>query len=342
MKIRFLIVGLGSMGKRMIRNLFANNEKDIVGYNPTPERRKEAEEKYGIKTVDDFKKMPPDAFDALIISSPPDTHGEYIKYAISHKKHFFVEHPTTDDGYKEIFANKDSGIVMAPSSTFRYYEPVKMIKKFLDGGRVGKVLAFQYHMGQYLPDWHPWEDYRQVYFSKKETSACREMLPFELIWLNWLMRSEVAEVSGYISKISDLDMKADDIILANLKYKNGIFGNVIIDVISRKPFRTLRVLGSGGVLEWEKFDSVIKLFNVKSEKTENIIVPKGHPETGYLNEEEMYNDEIKMFLDAIREKKKYPHTFVENHHLLKILYSLEGSSRTGKRILLKNYGKEKN
>ena len=270
--------------------------------------------------------------------------------ALKNKKHFFVEHPTSDDGYKDIFSakggsvsgGKNSAIVMAPSCNMRYYAPIKMMKEILEAGKIGKILAFQYHMGQYLPDWHPWEDYRQVYFSKKETSACREMLPFELIWLNWLMRSEVAEVSGYISKISDLDMKADDIILANLKYKNGIFGNVIIDVISRKPFRTLRVLGSGGVLEWEKFDSVIKLFNVKSEKTENIIVPKGHPETGYLNEEEMYNDEIKMFLDAIREKKKYPHTFVENHHLLKILYSLEGSSRTGKRILLKNYGKEKN
>ena len=97
-----------------------------------------------------------------------------------------------------------------------------MIKTILDEDTIGKILAFQYHMGQYLPDWHPWEDYRDVYFSKKDTSACREMVPFELIWLNWLMDSQVEDISGTITKVSNLDMDADDIALATLKYKNGI------------------------------------------------------------------------------------------------------------------------
>jgi len=335
-KLKFLIVGLGSMGKRRIRNLLFNGEHQIIGYDILPQRMQEAKAKYGIEIVRDLKKLSVEDFDAIIISTPPNKHGDYIRLALKNKKHFFVEHPISDDGYKDILKNNDSNIIKAPSCTFRYHTPMKMMKKILDDGKIGKILAFQYHMGQYLPDWHPWEDYRQVYFSQKATSACREMLPFELIWLNWLMKSEVAEVSGYISKISDLDMRADDIILANLKYKNGIFGNVIIDVVSRKPFRTLRVLGSNGVLEWEKFDWTIKLFDVKSKKTKNIVVPKGHPETGYLNEEEMYNDEIKMFLGAIRGKKTYPHTFAENHYLLKTLYSLEESSRTGKKIFLKN------
>jgi len=330
MAFRFLIVGLGSMGKRRIRNLFVVGEKDITGYDPLSERRKESEEKYGIKTVDDFKKMLPDTFDALIISSPPDTHGDYIKYAISHKKHFFVEHPTTDDGYKEIFENKDSDTVMAPSSTFRYYEPVKMIKKFLDEGRVGKVFAFQYHMGQYLPDWHPWEDYRRVYFSKKETGACREMLPFELIWLNWVMASAPAEVSGIITKVSDLDMDADDIVLAGLQYKNGILGNIIIDVISRKPVRTLRVLGTDGVLDWERFDHEIKIYDAGTKSTETVPVPKGNPEKGYVNEEEMYNDEIRAFLDAIEGRAKYPFTFEENLLNLKTLFALEEAFKSQK------------
>jgi len=341
-KLKFLIVGLGSMGKRRIRNLFFNGERQIIGYDILSQRREEAKAKYGIETVSDLKKISRQDFDAMIISAPPNKHGDYIRLALRHKKHFFVEHPISNDGYEDVFKNKDQNIVKAPSCTFRYHTPMKMMKKILEEGKIGKILMFQYHMGQYLPDWHPWEDYRQVYFSKKETGACREMLPFELIWLNWLMGSEVAEVSGYISKISDLDMNADDIILANLKYKNGIFGNLIIDVISRKPYRTLRVLGSEGVLEWEKFDSIIKIFDVKSKKTKNVAVPKGHPETGYLNEEEMYNDEIKMFLDAIRGKKKYPHTFVENNYLLRTLYSLEESSRTGKKIILKNYVEGKN
>lgn len=326
MNLRFLQIGLGSMGKRRIRNLLVHNEKNIIGFDIREDRMKEAREKYGIKVADDFKKISPNDFDAMLISTSPEAHGDYIRFALQNKKHFFIEHPINDDGYKEILENKDLNIVKAPSCTMRFYTPIKMMKKILASGKIGKILAFQYHMGQYLPDWHPWEDYRQVYFSKKETSACREMLAFELIWLNWLMDSGVADISGTITKVSDLDMGADDIILANLKYQNGILGNVLIDVISRKPVRTLRVLGSDGVLDWERFNHEIKLYDAKTKNTETISVPKGNPETGYVNEEEMYNDEIKTFLYAISGKEKYPFSFEENLLNLKTLFKIIRSS----------------
>ncbi|OGF27338.1 hypothetical protein A2477_03805 [Candidatus Falkowbacteria bacterium RIFOXYC2_FULL_47_12] len=322
------------MGKRRIRNLHVNEEYDITGFDIRADRNEEAKNKYGVKVIEHFSKIDPKDFDVIIISTSPDAHGDYIRFALQHKKHFFIEHPVTADGYDDIFKNADKDIIKAPSCTFLHYTPIKMIKQFLDAGRIGKILAFQYHMGQYLPDWHPWEDYRQVYFSKKETSACREMLPFELIWLNWLMASHVTEVSGRIAKISDLDMSADDIVLANVKYKNGILGNIIIDVIARKPFRTLRILGSEGVLEWERADSFIKVYNAVSKLTEFIKVPQGHPQTGYINEEEMYNDEIKTFLQTIQSQTSYPHTFHDNYSLLKILDALEESSKTGRVILL--------
>jgi len=323
MKLRFLILGLGSMGKRRIRNLVFNNEDNIAGFDVLPERIEDAKQKYGIKKIHNFNNISGKDFDVMIISTSPDAHGDYIRYALEHKKHFFVEHPTCDDGYVDILNNKDYSFVKAPSCTFRFYTPIKMIKKFLEVGRIGKILAFQYHMGQYLPDWHPWEDYRKVYFSKKATSACREMLPFELIWLNWLMNSKVDDISGMITKVSDLEMDADDIVLANLKYKNNILGNIMIDVISRKPLRTLRILGTDGVLDWERFDSIIKLYNADTKTIEAIEVPKGHPETGYLNEEEMYNEEIKAFLEAIYGRSEYPFSFKDNLLNLKVLSKLK-------------------
>lgn len=334
MKLNFLIVGLGSMGKRRIRNLHACGERDIVGFDIRPARRAEAESKYGIRAVNDFKDIALPSFDALIISTSPEAHGEYIRFALKHNKHFFVEHPTSDDGYKEIFARRNTSIVKAPSCTFLFYAPIKMIKKLLVRGKIGKVLAFQYHLGQFLPDWHPWEDYRGVYFSKKETGACREILAFELIWLNWLIGSAVSEISGSCEKVSGLDMDADDLFMANAKYENGVRGNIIIDAISRQPFRTLRLLGSGGVLQWERFDYKIRLFDAKTKKTRVFSVPRGKAEKGYVNEEEMYIDEMKAFLDAVRGKRQYPHTFENNLNLLKTMFALEKSSRSGKRVAL--------
>lgn len=322
MNLRFLQLGLGSMGKRRIRNLHKNGYKNIIGFDVQPERMKEVKEKYGITTVDKINTLSPNDFDVVIISTSPEAHGDYIRFAIANKKHFFVEHPTNDDGYQEIFQNQDSGLVMVPSATFRFYRPVKMLKKILEENKIGRILAFQYHMGQYLPDWHPWEDYRDVYFSKKETSACREMLPFELIWLNWLMDSKVSKIQGDIHKLSDLDMEAEDTILANVTYENGVMGNLLIDVISRKPFRTLRILGSEGVLEWEKLENTIKIYDSKTKNSQVILVPKGHTEPGYINEENQYDDEIKAFVDTILGKGSYPFSFQENFLNLKMLFEI--------------------
>ncbi|MBI2444531.1 MAG: Gfo/Idh/MocA family oxidoreductase [Candidatus Magasanikbacteria bacterium] len=322
----FLIVGLGSMGKRRIRNLRRHGENNILGFDRRPDRRAEAQAKYGITIVDDFNQVRPEDFTALIISTSPEAHGDYIRYALQRQKHFFVEHPTSADGYEEIFKHRNTPTVKAPSCTMRFYAPIKMLKEILTAGKIGKILAFQYHMGQYLPDWHPWEDYRQVYFAQKSTSACREMFAFELIWLNWLMGAAPVDVRGVIAKVSDLDMPADDVVLANVKYDNGIRGNLLIDVIARQPLRTLRVLGATGVLDWERFAYQIKVFDVQSKTTDVIDVPRGQPEIGYVNEEEMYNDEIKAFLDAIAGRAPYPFTFEENLVNLRLLFKLIKSS----------------
>ncbi|QQG42898.1 MAG: Gfo/Idh/MocA family oxidoreductase [Candidatus Giovannonibacteria bacterium] len=326
-KLTFLQIGLGSMGKRRVRNLFANGEQNVVGLDFSAERRKEAEEKYGIKTFDNLNKIQVENIDAVSISTPPDKHGDYIRWALANKKHFFVELATTDDGYEEIrrLADKNSGIVMAPSCSFRFFLPIKMVKKFVDSGRIGKVLAFHHHAGQYLPEWHPWEDYRQIYFAKKETGAFRTMFLFELSWLNWLFGHQANVVFGFTDKISDLELEmgAKDITWAYLKYQNKILGSLLIDVISRKPFRTLRVLGSDGVLEWEWLENVIKIYDAKTKLTDNIDVPKGNSATGYLTAEDMYNDEMKAFVDAIYGRAPYPYTFEEDLRNLRTLYKLE-------------------
>ena len=53
-KLKFLVVGLGSMGKRRIRNLLYNKENQIIGYDILPKRRSEAKLKYGIKVIDEI------------------------------------------------------------------------------------------------------------------------------------------------------------------------------------------------------------------------------------------------------------------------------------------------
>ncbi|MEK7116244.1 MAG: Gfo/Idh/MocA family oxidoreductase [Patescibacteria group bacterium] len=324
--MRFLVIGLGSMGKRRIRNLFANDEKDVVGFDVSADRRKEAEEKHGIKTVADIIAVASNEYDAMIISTPPNLHAPYIKKALDDRTHFFVETTTSDEMLKEAIAASGDGIIRAPSCTFRHFAPIKMIKRMVEEGKIGKVLAYDYHLGQYLPDWHPWEDYRNVFFSKKETGACRELFPFELCWINWLVSSPVSDVTGFLAHISDLDMEADDILSASLVHGNDVRGNVLIDVISRKPLRTLTLMGSEGVIEWDWMASEVRV-KLASKETEIIAIEKGKTEEGYIIVEEMYVEEIKAFLDAIRGISTYPYTFEDVLRNLETLSALEDSAK---------------
>jgi hypothetical protein len=124
MNKNYLQVGLGSMGKRRIRNLLANDVKkeNIFGFDLSGEKREEAGKEYGIVTFENFKdaveKIRPDVY---LISTPPDRHREYFLHAAREKKHFFVEVTTHDAGYDELTPLLDGSFVAAPSCTYRFF-----------------------------------------------------------------------------------------------------------------------------------------------------------------------------------------------------------------------------
>src|SRR4051794_28714589 len=104
----FVVAGLGSMGKRRVRCLQALGYKGIHGFDLRADRRKEAEERYGIRTHADIGA----ALDAarphaLIVSVPPDVHHVYMKAAAERSIHFFVEASVVDTDMEAI-ANRAS------------------------------------------------------------------------------------------------------------------------------------------------------------------------------------------------------------------------------------------
>ena len=95
--MKFLVIGLGSMGKRRVRNLIALGYKDsVVGFDPRVDRTDESNE-YGIETFNDFDeavtKHKPDAF---LISTPPNLHMKYAYFASENNISCFIEASVVD------------------------------------------------------------------------------------------------------------------------------------------------------------------------------------------------------------------------------------------------------
>ena len=327
--MKVLVVGLGSMGKRRIRNLKRAGIADILGFDLNPERRSEVEKTYGAITTATFEEAMSTSPTALIISTPPNLHMGYAKAAVETGKHFFSEAGTSTGGIDEVSAIAAArNLVAAPSCTMRFQPSIKRMKQLIDAGRVGRVLTYTHHCGQWLPDWHPDEDYRKFYVSRRETGACREIVPFELTWLNWLLNEPVSRVAAIKSKISNLDCDIDDIYHLLVEYKGGAIGHVQVDVLARAPVRHLRIIGEIGTLEWSLTDKILKLFETNANGWTTFEEPKAQIEKGYseMSNETMYDEEIASFLSAIRGECPWGNSMADDKSTLELLLSAEMSS----------------
>ena len=96
--MKILVIGLGSMGKRRLRNLKALKEEDVIAFDLREDRRKEVGEKYGIKTFGKFEDALQEKPEIFIISVPPDIHLEYQLYAVKNNINFFTEASVIKEG----------------------------------------------------------------------------------------------------------------------------------------------------------------------------------------------------------------------------------------------------
>lgn len=327
--MRFLQVGLGSMGKRRIRCLHALGERDIVAFDTRDDRRAEAERLYGVKTIDDFDRGLAAGVDAVLVSTPPDLHYPFVKAALAGGKHTFCEANIVTEGANELHKlARDKGVTAAPSATMRFHPLYQHLRRLVNEERVlGKPLLMTFHMGNYILDWHPWEGLN-FYAGRKATGACREMVPFEFEWMQWVF-GPVESVQCSYGKQLDLPTDMDDVYAILARFQSGLLATVMIEVVARNPVRDGRLVSQAGTITWD-FDSN-KLRHYDGEKQtfrEYKAAGRG------FNIEEMYVAEIGAFLQSCRGEAAWSHTYEHDRDLGRILLACEKSHETGRRVAL--------
>lgn len=246
--MRVLVVGLGSMGKRRAR-LLKKAFPDIMlgGVDFSEQRRIESSGVLVDQTFDDLdeaiRSFKPEA---TFVCTSPISHCSLIKKVVSYGINVFTELNLVDDGYDEIIATAEKNkVALFLSSTLLYRNDLKYIIEKVKDKRVNYV----YHSGQYLPDWHPWENYRDFFVNDKRTNGCREILAIELPWLLQAM-GEVESINVLSDKMSGLDISYDDNFLINIQHKSGSKGVLVVDVVSRKATRSLEVFSEEIHITW--------------------------------------------------------------------------------------------
>jgi predicted dehydrogenase len=300
----------------------------VAGFDPRPDRRQESEDKYGIPVFDDLDTaihtFSPDAF---VISTSPDLHMHYAYQAYERGISCFIEASVVDAEKISQLAQKikNTPIVMAPSCTMRYYPGPKKVKELILANAIGLVLNVNYQTGQYLPDWHPWEKIEDFYVSKRETGGAREIVPFELTWLNDIFGK--AKALGCVkAKLTDMPADIDDLYHCLLRYDGNVLANLTVEVVSRpKATREMRVLGSEGEIVFSGDTNSVRYINASMKDWKEFQFDEGIVESQYINPEEPYIAEMKDFIAAVQAKNQslYPNSLEDDYEILQVLYSLE-------------------
>jgi predicted dehydrogenase len=326
--MKFLVIGLGSMGKRRVRNLLAIGGHEVAGFDRREDRRVEANQKYGITVFPDAESaLAGFGPDALVISTSPEHHMTYAFRAQEMGLPCFIEASVVDaDRILELHQKvAGTGLVMAPSCTMRYFGGPKKVKELIAQGVIGKPLNLNYQTGQYLPDWHPWEKIEDYYVSARDTGAGREIVPFELTWLNDIFGTPDA-LACVKAKLTDMNADIDDIYHCLLRYPQGVLANVTVEVVSRpQSTRELRVLGSTGEIVFSADENCVRYANIDNPAWTRFDLGSGSVEAGYINPEEPYIAEMRDFVTAVerRDQSAYPNTLLDDYQVLQTLYQLE-------------------
>lgn len=329
MKDFILVIGLGSMGKRRVRNLQALGITKIVGFDNRNDRREDAKNKYLIDIVGNFDEAIANyKFDAIIISLPPGIHHIYMKKAIELGIPAFIEASVVDTDFDQMIQQtKEKNVFLAPSCTLFFHPAIKKIAEILKNNELGKISNFLYHSGQYLPDWHTYEDVSEYYVSNKETGGGREIVPFELTWITLVLGFPQRVVGLYKNTIQIKGADdIDDTYNLLMDYGKSIF-NLSVDVVSRYATRRLVINGDQKQLYWNWDDNMIKIYNPESNYWQEIKYETISAQNGYNKNitEQMYIDEMSTFLKAAKNEGTFPNTLEHDHQVLKVLYAVESS-----------------
>lgn len=328
--MKFLQLGLGSMGKRRVRCLRALSAGEIVAFDTRRDRRAEAESLYGISTVASFEEGMAMEPDAVIISTPPDQHIEYCLAAIRSGKPFFVEETVMLDPEAlnpVLTALEARPVVASPSCTMRYHPAAKHIKAVLDSGDLGRPLAFNATCLSYLPEWHPWERMRDFYVASRVSGGGREMAIFDIDWFEWAF-GNVISVMADVRQVGAFPVDIDDTFQMLLRFAGGVSGAFVVSLAFPVGGRSLELSCEGGQIIWDSRTHKVSVYNVAEGKWRHFIETASRDHSY----DRMYIDEIDHFLAAVRGETAYVRDMRDVKRLLEVLCAIEQSAAEGRRI----------
>ena len=290
-QLKIVVVGSGSIGQRHIRNLLTLGVKDITICDSNEERLSKVSQELNVKGVSDFTK---DKFDIAFICTPHVSHLSIATEFAKAGTDIFIEKPLSNsyEGVDSLIKLiEEKKLITMVGCNFRFHPGMKIIKEKIENGEIKKIISIRAEFGQFLPDWHPWADYRTESRANKSMGGGVILDRIhEIDYLYWLFGKPQKVASLYGQK-SNLEIDTEDVAEILMSYPAGPVISVHLDYIQRKYYCAMKIVTEEGNYLWN-----FHLNNL-------IFETKDREEITWENKEydknDMYVEEIKYFIDKV-------------------------------------------
>jgi predicted dehydrogenase len=338
--MKFLIAGLGSIGRRHFRNLLALGEKDIVLLRTRKATLPDDElAGYPVETdlTEALQKHKPDA---VIVANPTSMHLDVAVPAAEAGYHILLEKPVSQSLDRLDVLQKaaeKTGSKILVGFQFRYHPTLNKARELIQSNALGKILTVHAHWGEYLPQWHPWEDYRQSYAARAELGGgVIVTLTHPLDYLRYLL-GDVDSLWSFNGHISPLEVDVEDVAEIGLKFANGTVGGVHVNYFQRPPVHRLEIVGTNGTLRWDNADGILHFYKMPatfgsfSEYPPAPVVETFTPPEGF-ERNQLFLAQTRHFIEVVRGKAEPVCRLEDGVVALRLALAAYESQKTGRTV----------
>jgi predicted dehydrogenase len=344
--MKFLFVGLGSMGQRHLRNLkqIMGDTAEVYAYRVKKNQfvldnklqiidEIGLDDKYNVHVVESMEQAWELGVECVFICNPSSLHMDILLKAAENGCHIFVEKPLSHnyenmEKLTELLSiNKCISFVGYQN---RFHPCIRKTKKLLEDKSIGRILMVNAEIGENVKNWHKYEDYRNMYACRKELGGgvvLTQIHELDYIIYFFGMPQNAYAVGG---KLSDLEIDVEDVASVLLQYKvDGQILPISIqeDYIQTPPTRKCRIVGTEGKIEFDLLASELLVYDGLG----NVLLHEKYN----FERNDMFIEEMRIFLDAVNGKEsKDVITLQEGAESLKVALAIKESLETGKVVCL--------
>jgi predicted dehydrogenase len=340
--MKFLVVGLGGIGQRHTRNLRAllGEHCEILAYRvrrDSPvlsdtlqvEARDGLEERYGIRSFDRLDEALAGRPDAALICNPTSLHMDVALQAARAGCHLLIEKPVSHSlqGIDELAGViKKHNLVCMIAYQLRFHPCLTLAQRLLADGAIGRAIACRAAIGEYLPGWHRYEDYRNMYAAKRILGGGVVLSQIhELDILYWFFGRprHIVSMGGHLS---DLEIDVEDVASTLFSY-DGMVAHLQQDYVQQPPQRQIEILGSAGKMTIDLRAASLQAYGAAGESIAS------HSFEG-LERNRLFLDELATFINAIRTGDAVPVDLAAGRQSLEMALAIHRSIDTGTSIAM--------